>query len=111
MLSLRHFGDQLLHHHIEHGARRKAQKIRQRRDHQLRRKNRQHRADGLYHAGEHAAEKRLALALALRPERHGYDRPLGEILNGNTEGQNKRARRREEARVHHANCHALRDVM
>ena len=34
----------------------------------------QHRADGLHHAGEHAAEKRLALALALRPQGHGDDR-------------------------------------
>ena len=117
VLSLRHFGNQLLHHHIEHGARREAQKIRQRRDHQLRRKNRQHRADRLHHAGEHAAEKRLALALALRPERHRDDRALGEVLNGDAKGQDKRACRRdlrvprEEARIHDAYRHALRNVM
>ena len=117
VLSLRHLRDQLLHHHIEHGARREAQKIRQRRDHQLRRKNRQHRADGFHHAGEHAAEKCPALALSLRPERHGDDRALGEILNGDAKGQDKRACRRdlciprEESCVHHANRHSLRNIM
>ena len=53
--------------------------------------HRQHRADRLHHAGEHAAEKRLALALSLRPQRHGDDGSLGEILNGDAKGQDKRA--------------------
>ena len=52
-----------------------------------------------------------------RPQRHGDDRSLREILNGDTEGQDKRARRRdlcvsrEEARVHHPHRHPLRNVM
>ena len=117
MPPLRHFGNQLLYHHIEHGTRCKAQQIRQRRDHKLRRKNRQHRADRLDNAGEYAAEKCLALALALRPERHGDDRTLGEILNGDAKGQDKRACRRDlrisrkKACIHHADCHSLRDIM
>ena len=66
---------------------------------------------------EHAAEKRSALALPLRPERHGDDRTLGKILNGNAEGQDKCACRRDlrisrkEACIHHADCHSLRDIM
>ena len=114
---LRHFRDQLLYHHIEHGARREAQKIRQCRDHKLRREKRQHRADGLHRAGEHAAEKCLTLALALRPQRHRDDRSLGEILNGYAKGQHKCAGRRdlrvprEEARIHDTNRHSLRNIM
>ena len=95
MFSLRHFWNQLLHHHIEHCACRKAQKIRQRRNHKPRRKKRQHRSDRFEHAGKNAAEKRLAFLLPLRLERHGDDRALGEILNGNAEGQGKRACRRD----------------
>ena len=55
-------------------------------DNKLRREKRQHRADGLDNAGKHTAEKRSALAFPLRPERHGDDRTLGKILNGNAEG-------------------------
>lgn len=44
----------------------KAQQIRQRRDHKLRRKKRQHRADRLDNAGKHTAEKRSALAFPAR---------------------------------------------
>ena len=54
---LRHFRNQLLYHHIEHGARCKAQQIRQRRDHKLRREKRQHRADRLDNAGKQNEEK------------------------------------------------------
>ena len=44
----------------------KAQQIRQRRDHKLRHKKRQHRADRLDNAGKHTAEKRSALAFPAR---------------------------------------------
>ena len=57
------------------------------------------------------------LRLALRPQRHGDDRALGEVLNGDAKGQDKRACRRDlrvprkEARIHHADRHSLRNVM
>ena len=43
--------------------------------------------------------------------------PSGEILNGDAKGQDKCACRsnlrisREEACIHHADCHSLRDIM
>ena len=85
--------------------------------HELCGKDGHHRADGFYNAGKHTFPKRPPLALSLRPQRHGDDRPLGEILNGDSKGQDKRACRRdlcvprEEARVHDAYRHALRNVM
>ena len=48
----------------------KTEQIRQRRDNELCRQNRQHGADGLYHAGKHAAAEGSAFFHALRPQRH-----------------------------------------
>ena len=117
MPTLRHFGDQLFYYYIEHSTSGEAQKIRQCRNDELCCNNRQHCSDRLYHTGKNTAEKRFTLAFSLRSERHGDDRALGKILNGDTEGQCKRACRRdlrvscEEARVHHADSHSLRDIM
>ena len=67
--------------------------------------------------GKHTAEKRSALAFPLRPERHGDDRTLGKILNGNAKRQDKRTRRRDlrvsrkKAGIHHAHRHAFGNVM
>ena len=50
VLSLRHFRDQLLHHHIQHGSSGKAEQIGQSGHHDACRQNRQHCPDGLYDA-------------------------------------------------------------
>ena len=117
MIALRHLRDQLFHHDIEHGSGSKTEQIRQRRDNELCRQNRQHGADGLYHAGKHAAAEGSAFFHALRPQRHGDDRPFREVLNGDAQRQGQRTGRRDLRAagavpgVYHADGHALRDVV
>ena len=45
---MRHFRDQFLHHHIQHGSGSKAEQIGQSRHHDACRQNCQHRPDGLF---------------------------------------------------------------
>ena len=61
VLPFRHFRDQLLHHHIDHGPGRKAQKIRQERDHKSRRKYGQRRAHQLYRTGKRTIKNAFPL--------------------------------------------------
>ena len=85
MRALRHFGDQLFHDDIEHRARGEAQKIRQRRNDERRGEYRQHRADRLDDAREHAAPESSCFAHALGAQRERNDRPLGKILDRDAE--------------------------
>ena len=93
MLALGHLRDQLLHDHTEHGPRREAQQVGKGRHDLPGGEQRQHGPDGLHDAGEHTVHESPALFHALGPERQGDDGPLGEILNGDAEGQRQRARR------------------
>ena len=117
MGALRHFGDQLLHDHIEHCACGKAQQIRQRRDHQLCSQNGKHGADGLHNAGENAAPEGLLLFHSFCPQWHGNDGTFGEVLNGDAQGQRQRTgggdlgAAGEVSGIHHTHGHALRNVV
>ena len=71
MSTLRNFRHKLLNHDIEHGARRKAQQVRKRRNHKLRSQNRENCTDGFNDARKNAARKRLAPACAF--SRKGID--------------------------------------
>ena len=95
VLSLRHFGDQFFHNHVEHRARGEAQKNGERRNDQLRGKNRQHRADRLDNAGENTPEEGSPLPLPLGAKRHGNNRTLRKVLNRDADGQGQRTCRRD----------------
>ena len=117
MFSLRHLRDQLLHHHIEHGAGGEAQQIRQGRDHQASGQNGQRGAQRLHRAGEHAACKGAGLAHPLHPQGHGDDGPLGEVLDRDAQRQGQRphhgdlAVSGQKTRVYHPDRHPLRDIV
>ena len=117
MSALRHFGNQFFDNDIEHCARGKAEQIRQSGHNHSRGENGQHRADGFDDAGKHAVGECASLAHAFRVERHGNDRALRKVLNGDAQRQCQRARRRdlrltgEITRIDHADGHAFRNVV
>ena len=117
MLPFGHLRDQLLHHHIDHGAGRKAQGIGQRRYHEASQKNGEKRPDGLHYTGEDAIEEGLCPGIALCPEGHGEDGALRKVLNGNAQRERQSARHgdvslsREPAGIDHAHRHALWQVV
>lgn len=73
--------DELLHHHIHHGAGGKCQQPRHHRRNTARHKNGQDAENRLDHAGEAPAEERLEASHPLLPQRQGYGGPLREVLN------------------------------
>ncbi len=77
------------------GACREGQQIWHGRDHQRRHDHSQCAENGLHRAGEKAEPEGLRLALALGIERHGDDRSLREVLDGDTQRQSQRTARRD----------------
>ena len=117
MLPLRHFRDQFLHHHIQHGTGCKAEQIGQCGHHDACRQNRQHCPDGLYDAGQYAAPECPAFFHSFCPQGHGDNGSLREVLDGNAKGKCQRpgggdlGSSGKVAGIDHAHCHTLRDVV
>ena len=114
---MRHFRDQFLHHNIQHGSGGKTEQIGQSGHHDACRQNRQHCPDGLYDTGQYAAPERPAFFHSFRPQGHGDDGTLREVLDGNAKGKCQRpgggdlSRSGKVSSVDHAHCHTLRDVV
>ena len=114
---LGHFRDQLLHDDIHHGAGGEAQQIGEHAGDQGGGGDGQKGGCRLHDAGEHSAQKGAGLAHAFRPQGHGDNGPLREVLNRDAEGEGECAGGCETAvaaqpsRVDDADRHPLGDVV
>ena len=112
-----HLRNELLHHHIEHGPCRKAQKVRKRRNEERRSQNGRQSPHRLHHSGQNPPNESLGPIHPLRPKGHRNNGALRKILNGNAqgEGQSSGCRNlpisRQVSCIDYPHRHSLRNVM
>ena len=91
MGSLRHFGNEFLHHHVDHRACRKGQKPRHHAGDRSRRQHAQYARDGLDNTAERPVNKTARVAQALFFQRQRDRRAFGKVLQRHAQRKRQRA--------------------
>ena len=111
------FGDELLHHHVDHGTGGEAERVRQDGAHGNHSQRAQHRGKWLHQPGSLSEHESAAAREAFTPQGQRHRHALGEVLQPDAQGQRNgggeaggRNGGRHSAETH-ANRQTLRDVV
>ena len=91
----RHFRNQFLHDHVQHGPGCEGQKIWHCRNHQTGDQNGNSAEDRFHRTGQDTQPERHRLAFSFRKERHGNDRAFRKVLDRDSQCQSQRPSRRD----------------